>query len=78
MKAFRDNYFLVKEVTDDRVIYGVLVTDDNITRQQVQDEINDIKKNMDDELASSYTIEDDIIPNLSFNCEIETIEDIYI
>ena len=78
MRVFRDNYFLLKDNCDNKTIYGVLITNSSITKEQVQEEINNIKRNMDDELASSYTIEDDIIPYLSFDVDFEKIEDVYI
>lgn len=72
-------YFILKENTDNKITYGVLVTNSSyITREKLQDEIDNIKFNMDKELSESYTIEDDILPFLSCVAEIESIEEVFV
>ena len=44
----------------------------------LQDEIDNIKSNMDKELSESYTIEDDILPYLSICSNLEEIEEVYV
>ena len=72
------NHFLLKENTDNKTVYGVLITNSNVTKEMLQKEINTIKSNMDKDLAGSYTIEDDILPNLSFNVDFVNIEEVYV
>lgn len=71
------NYFKVVENQNNNCTYGLLIVEgEDISEKEVQNAIYAIKNSMDSDLASSYTIEDDIIPNLPFDCEFVEIGEV--
>jgi hypothetical protein len=62
--------FVLKDCSEKNVTYGVLIIKAEVTQLEVEIAISNIKADMDDELETSFTINEHILPKLPWEVEL--------